>query len=138
MPRIGGLQDGDDESKARLRAWELELEDRALERFPEIRELGTFGDPEFEEALDAAVDMIDGEDGSTSGATIELQMDLEELELNGDSDEATRDDATVTDATEPARASDQEVPERCSKSLTVGGLVRTTTRNYPQGIVRAR
>jgi hypothetical protein len=81
--KLGGTQDGDDATKARLLAWELELEDRALERFPEIRKLGTFGDPAFEEALERAVDLIDGEDGGTSTAAIKLQMDLEELELNG-------------------------------------------------------
>jgi hypothetical protein len=81
--RIGELHDGDDETKARLRAWELDLEDRALEKFPEIWELGTFGDPAFEEALDRAVDLVDGEaeDGSDSTAAIELRMDLEELEM---------------------------------------------------------
>lgn len=85
--KIGELQDGDDESKARLMAYELELEDEALRRFPEIQKLGTFGDPAFEEALESAVDLIDGEDGSTSTAAIKLQMDLEELELNGDAEE---------------------------------------------------
>jgi hypothetical protein len=56
----------------------------ALRRSPEIRKLGTFGDPAFEEALEAAVDLIDGEDGSTSSATVELQMDLEKLETDAD------------------------------------------------------
>lgn len=87
--KIGDLQDGGDDAKARLRAWELELEDRALERFPEIRKLGTFGDPAFEEALERAVDLIDGdaEDGSDSTAAIELRMDLEELDLNSGPDD---------------------------------------------------
>jgi hypothetical protein len=91
--KLGGLQDGDDESKARHRAWELELEDKALERFPEIWELGTFGDPAFDKALERAVDMIDGdEDGSHSTATIDLHMDLEELEMGADvSDDTSRD-----------------------------------------------
>jgi hypothetical protein len=89
--KIGGLQPGDDETKARLLAWELELEDRALERFPEIRKLGTFGDPAFEEALERAVDLVDGdaEDGSDSTAAIGLRMDLEELELNSGPDDDT-------------------------------------------------
>ena len=62
--KIGEPQPGDDDAKARIRAHELELEDRALERFPEIQKLGTFGDPAFEEALEAAVDLIDGKTGA--------------------------------------------------------------------------
>lgn len=88
MAKIGGTRPGDEESKARHQAWQLELEDRALERFPHLWELGTFGDPAFEEALDRAIDMVDGNaaDGSDSTAAIELQMDLEEMELAGDDD----------------------------------------------------
>jgi len=87
--KLGESQPGDDETKARLRAWELELEDEALRRFPEIHKLGTFGDPEFEEALEAAVDAIDGElGGGKSTAEISLEMDLEEMELNGGPDDA--------------------------------------------------
>jgi hypothetical protein len=80
--KLGGSKPGDDETRARLLAWERELEDRALERFPEIQKLGTFGDPAFEEALERAVDLIDG-DGGKSTAEIDLEMDLEEMELNG-------------------------------------------------------
>jgi hypothetical protein len=82
--KIGETHEGDDETKARLLAWELELENEALRRFPEIHKLGTFGDPDFEDALEAAVDVIDGElGGGKSTAEIKLEMDLEELEMNG-------------------------------------------------------
>jgi hypothetical protein len=82
--RLGDSKRGDDETEARLLAWELELEDEALRRFPELWKLGTFGDPAFEEALERAVDLIDGEpDGGKSTAEIKLEMDLEALELNG-------------------------------------------------------
>lgn len=83
--KLGETHNGDDETKARLLAWELELEDEALRRFPEIHKLGTFGDAEFEEALEAAVDVIDGElGGGKSTAEIGLEMDLEEMGLGAD------------------------------------------------------
>lgn len=93
--KLGGPQPGDDEAKTRVRAWELELEDRALEMFPEIHKLGTFGDPAFEEALERAVDLIDG-DGGKSTAEIDLEMDLQEMELNGGLDDAEDSDETVS------------------------------------------
>lgn len=72
-------------------ASERELQDRALKQFPEIRKLGTFGDPAFDEALDRAMCLIDG-DGGKSTAEVDLEHDLTLLELNGpdaeDSDEA--------------------------------------------------
>jgi hypothetical protein len=92
--KLGDSKPRDDETKARLRAWELELEDEALRRFPEIHKLGTFGDPEFDEALEAAVDVIDGElGGGKSTAEIDLEMDLEEMELNGPDDAEDADEA---------------------------------------------
>jgi hypothetical protein len=98
--KLGDSKPGDDETKARLQAWELELEDEALRQYPEIHKLGTFGDPAFEEALEAAVDLIDG-DGGKSTAEIDLEMDLEEMELNGpDAEDAGGE--TPGDATAPS------------------------------------
>jgi hypothetical protein len=94
VAKIGGPHDGDDETRARILAWELELEDRALEQFPELRKLGTFGDPAFEDALDRAVDLIDA-DGGKSTAQHDLELDLQEMELGADDSEETPGDATA-------------------------------------------
>ncbi len=94
--KLGGPKPGDDEAKARVRAWELELEDRALEQFPEIRKLGTFGDPAFDEALERAVDLIDA-DGGKSTAEIDLEIDLQEMELGADAGETPGDATALRD-----------------------------------------
>jgi hypothetical protein len=103
--KLGDSKPGDDETKAWLRAYELELEDEALRRFPEIRKLGTFGDPAFEEALERAVDLIDGEDGSTSTAAVKLEHDLALLELNGGPDDCGEASGDVTAPREDGRES---------------------------------
>jgi hypothetical protein len=65
-------------STAQALAHEYELRAQALRQFPEIAERGRPGDPQFEEAIEAAMDLIDG------SAADELDADLGWL---GDEDE---------------------------------------------------
>jgi hypothetical protein len=44
---------------AAMEEHELALEDEALEQFPELAKLGTFGDPEFEDALQDARNLLE-------------------------------------------------------------------------------
>ena len=96
MAKIGGPKPGDDQSRAMHLASELALQERALEQFPEIRKLGTFGDPAFDEALDRAMCLIDGDSGKST-AEVDLEHDLTLMELNGGPGaEETPGDATAS------------------------------------------
>jgi hypothetical protein len=93
--KLGGPHDGDDKSRAMHLALERELQERALEEFPEIQKLGTFGDPAFDEALDRAMCLIDG-DGGKSTAEVDLEHDIVLMELNGGPTDAEEMPGDVT------------------------------------------